>query len=198
MELQMSKSFTGFSLVFLAAAVAACAGDAPTTPTVSASRLADAAPNLSVGQAQTEGALVAALRRSTARFHRIEVALAEGYTQGSACEATAAGGMGMHFPNRSLFDAVIDPERPEVLMYEPRKNGELRLVGVEFLIPAAAWDATHSGPPTYAGQAFEDRRAPGSGGPPFPNYGLHLWVWQNNPSGLFAPWNPTVSCEFAA
>lgn len=193
----MSKSLAGISLVILAAAVAACAGDSPITTTAAAS-LGAAAPSQSIGQAETDGALVAELRRSTARFHRIEVALAEGYTQGSACEATSAGGMGMHFPKRSLFDGVIDPENPEILMYEPQKNGELRLVGVEFVVRAAAWDATHSGPPTYAGQTFEDRRAAGSGGPPFPNYGLHLWVWQNNPSGLFAPWNPTVTCEFAS
>lgn len=192
----MSKSLAGFSLVILAAAVAACAGDPSTTPTAAA-RAADAAPSQALGQSATQGALVAALRQSTARFHRIEVALAEGYVQGSACEATSAGGMGMHFPKRALFDAVIDPQNPEILMYEPQNNGDLRLVGVEFVVRAAAWDATHSAPPTYAGQTFEDRRAPGSGGPPFPNYGLHLWVWQNNPSGLFAPWNPTVSCEYA-
>jgi hypothetical protein len=193
----MSKSFAGFSLVILAAAVAACAGDQSITPTAAAS-LGAGAPSQAIGQAETEGALVAELRRATARFHRIEVALAEGYAQGSPCEATSAGGMGMHFSTRSLIDGVVDPAYPEVLMYEPQKNGDLRLVGVEFVVRASAWDAANSSPPTYAGQTFEDRRAPGSGGPPFPNYGLHLWVWQNNPSGLFAPWNPTVSCEFAS
>ncbi len=24
---------------------------------------------------------------------------------------------------------------------------------------------------------------------------LHVWVWQENPSGLFADWNPSVKCR---
>jgi hypothetical protein len=23
---------------------------------------------------------------------------------------------------------------------------------------------------------------------------LHVWVWQENPSGVFADWNPDVKC----
>lgn len=186
----MSKSFTGTSLVMLAAALAACSSDPTAAP--------DATPRWALGQSNAEGALLAELRRATARYHRVEVALAEGYVQGSGCEVTAAGGMGAHFRRAALVDAVVDPAHPEILMYEPQKNGELRLVGVELLVPAAAWDPTHSGPPMLGGQPFEDRRAPGSGGPPFPNYGLHAWVWKHNPSGTYAPWNPTVDCEFAA
>jgi hypothetical protein len=26
------------------------------------------------------------------------------------------------------------------------------------------------------------------------HYDLHVWLWQHNPSGLFAPWNPDVTC----
>ncbi len=26
-------------------------------------------------------------------------------------------------------------------------------------------------------------------------YELHLWLWKTNPNGLFADWNPRVSCR---
>lgn len=154
-----------------------------------------AEPSAAAVAAQNE--LLATVRAATARYHRIEVALADGYVQGSGCEETAAGGMGAHFRRSALVDGVVDAAHPEILAYEPQKNGEWRLVAVEFLVPAAAWDPTHSAPPTLGDQVFQDRRAPGSGGPPFPNYGLHVWVWQNNPNGMYAPWNPTVNCDFA-
>jgi hypothetical protein len=149
-------------------------------------------------QVAAQNELLATVRAATARYHRIEVALADGYVQGSPCEEKAgAGGMGAHFRRAALVDGVVDPAHPEILAYEPQKNGEWRLVVVEFLVPAAAWDPTHTAPPMLGDQVFEDRRAPGSGGPPFPNYGLHVWVWQNNPSGIYSPWNPTVNCDFA-
>ena len=27
-----------------------------------------------------------------------------------------------------------------------------------------------------------------------PHYDLHVWVWQPNPDGMFAIWNPKVTC----
>jgi hypothetical protein len=30
-----------------------------------------------------------------------------------------------------------------------------------------------------------------------PIFKLHIWLWQNNPSGTFADWNPKVSCQHA-
>jgi hypothetical protein len=29
----------------------------------------------------------------------------------------------------------------------------------------------------------------------FQVWGLHVWIWKENPSGLFAPWNPRVTCK---
>jgi hypothetical protein len=31
--------------------------------------------------------------------------------------------------------------------------------------------------------------------PPF--YALHAWLWKDNPSGHFEPWNPKVKCPAA-
>jgi hypothetical protein len=57
-----------------------------------------------------------------------------------------------------------------------------------------AWDATHSSPPALFGQEFMVTPSPNRFGiPAF--YALHAWIWKENPSGLFSPWNPRVSCR---
>ena len=190
----MSNTIARLSRVALTATLAGCAADASLDPTAALPHSAQSAPAFSVGAAATEGALVAQLRQASVRFRDIQVAYDEGYVQGNpACSP----GFGFAFRNNALVDGVVDPEHPEILLYEPQKNGRMQLVAIELLVLAIPWDASHSGPPSYAGQTFEDRRAPGSAGPPFPNYALHAWVWQHNLNGLFTPYNPTITCEFA-
>ena len=185
----MSNRIVTFCFAALTATAAGCASDVPFDPATRST------PAFAVGAAQTDGALLAQLRQASARFHDIQVALDEGYVQAvPACTP----GFGYAFRNPALFDGVVDPDHPELLLYEPQRNGDLQLVAVELLVVAAPWDATHTGPPSYAGYTFEDRRAAGSAGPPFPNYALHVWVWRHNPNGLITPFNPTVSCEFAS
>jgi hypothetical protein len=89
-----------------------------------------------------------------------------------------------------LVDGVIDASRPEVLIYEPTKNGEVQLVGVAFVVPPQAWP--NSAPPTLGAQEFTPPAGPAS-----PTYLLTAWVWRHNPDGLHAFYNPKVSCEFA-
>lgn len=137
--------------------------------------------------------LNAQIRQATAHYHQVERAMADGYTPAGGC----VPGMGIHYVNFGLVDGTVDPSMPEVLVYEPQKNGKLKLVAVEFIVVAAAWDATHSSPPMLGSRVFDDHRPVGSPGPPFPNYQLHAWVWKNNPAGMYTPFNPTVSCEFA-
>jgi hypothetical protein len=106
--------------------------------------------------------------------------------------------MGYHYQNINyLLDGIVDPSLPEILVYEPKKNGKLQLVAVEFMVIAEYWDAVNDEPPMLGGQVFDDHRAPGSGGPPFPHYQLHAWVWKNNPAGIYSPFNPNITCEFA-
>lgn len=136
------------------------------------------------------------IREATRAFQQVDAALAAGYAPAGPCVAhPTMGGMGFHYGKQALVDAVVDPRNPETLLYAPGPNGSRVLVGVEFLVPADAWDASHAAPPVLAGQAFDDHRAPAARhGLPFPHYDLHVWVWKENPSGLFAPFNPTVSC----
>ena len=78
-------------------------------------------------------------------------------------------------------------------MYE-YKGGKYRLLGVEYIVPADAWHATNQGPPVLMGQLLHYVSSPNRYGlPAF--YELHVWAWENNPNGMFADWNPKVSCE---
>ena len=80
-----------------------------------------------------------------------------------------------------------------MLLYEKR-GGRLRLLGVEYLVIAEAWDAKLIGPPVLMGQHFHYVGSPNRYGlPAF--YQLHVWAWKDNPHGTFVDWNPDVSCE---
>ena len=59
--------------------------------------------------------------------------------------------MGIHYVNGALVgDGEVDATKPEALIYEPWKGG-LRLVGVEFIVDAAAWKAHHDDPTDAGG-----------------------------------------------
>ena len=141
------------------------------------------------------GAQIARVRAATVHFHDVNAALAAGHGQFLGCiSQPGEGAMGIHFPNGALVgDTVLDPLRPEVVIYEPKENGQLHLVALEYLVFAAAWYAGHSQPPSLFGQTFHLVGSPNRYGlPPF--YELHLWAWQHNPRGMFYDWNPQVSC----
>jgi hypothetical protein len=182
-------------LVMLAGVLAtACASpDRPAGPTT----VTAAAPFATASGVPGEGELLAEVRAATARYHRADVALADGYVPSAPCASSVFGGKGYTYQNASLFDGVVDPSAPEVLNYEPTENGRLRLVGVTFLIRAAVWDPSHATGPTLGDQTFLDRRLAGSFGPPVPHYALYVSLWRNNSRGMFDAYNPNVSCEFA-
>jgi hypothetical protein len=140
------------------------------------------------------GALVETVRQATALFHNIEEATAAGYANTLNCvSGPQEGVMGVHFANADLIgDGLLDPQSPELLVYEP-KDGQLHLVAVEYLVLAETWDAKNPAPPVLLGQLFHYSGSPNRYGlPAF--YELHVWAWKDNPNGMFADWNPNVSC----
>jgi hypothetical protein len=146
-------------------------------------------------QGHHSGRLVDEVRRAIQRFTDVSAATAEGYAPFLGCvSGPQEGAMGIHYVNSNLVgDGQLDPQRPEALMYEPR-NGRLRLVGVEFIVLAQAWDAAHQQPPALMGQVFNYSGSPNRYGiPAF--YELHVWAATANPNGTFADWNPRVSCD---
>jgi hypothetical protein len=135
------------------------------------------------------------VRQATAQFKDVRKAEAAGYALLHGCvSGPQEGAMGIHFANGSLVgDGKLDAMTPEALLYEP-KDGKMQLVGVEYIVIAADWDAKNKTPPVLMGQLFNYSGAPNRFGiPAF--YELHVWAWKSNPDGVFADWNPHVSCE---
>lgn len=130
-------------------------------------------------------ALVAA-KKATARYHNIQNALNDGFFQASPCVSVPGlGTMGFHYVNIGrILNPALDPAEPEVLLYIPEADGSLRLVAVEYVVPFGL----ASEPPVLFGQTFH------TDGPPLNQYSLHVWAWRNNPNGIFAPFNPKLSC----
>ena len=128
---------------------------------------------------------VASVRAATAQYHDVNRAIADGFVQASPCvELTGVGAMGFHFANFArILDPSVSPDEPEVLLYFPEENGRLRLVGVEYVVPAPLTTTV----PTLFGQDFHFN-------PMRNQYDLHVWIWRNNPDGIFSDFNPKLRC----
>jgi hypothetical protein len=166
---------------FLALILIGC-GEAP--PTSPAEPGAPALRKL-VDAPASQSNLLDAVRRISARFHSQRQATKHGYVSTVHCVSSPAGGMGVHWLSESLVDPVFDPLHPETLLFAPGPNGKPSLVGVEYIVIDVGQPA-----PMFGGQAFDFGGAP----PPVPHWSLHVWLWKDNPNGLFAAFNPDVSC----
>lgn len=134
---------------------------------------------------------VAALRRATAPFHSLETAIANDFeTPITPCWYNGSlGAMGYHYADVPRIDGDIDMLAPEALLYEPLAGGKMALVAVEYIVPISEWRGEER--PALFGREFDELSELGL-------YVLHVWAWRDNPAGLFAPWNPRVSCRHAA
>jgi hypothetical protein len=134
------------------------------------------------------------VRAAVARYHSVDQAAADGYFAASPCESSPAGTMGIHFINPALFGPGNDPLRPEILLYLPRADGSLELVGVEYFAVDSDQDlATSADRPSIFGQPFDGPMLGHGPGMPI-HYDLHVWVAEANPAGVFAQWNPAIAC----
>jgi hypothetical protein len=157
------------------------------------------APVLALAQASHDHSspakLVQIVREATQQFIDVNAAGPAGYAPAFGCvSGPDHGAMGVHYVNGGLVgDGEVDAAHPEALIYEP-VGDKFRLVGVEFIVFADAWNASHSAPPMLEGQAFQFVGSPNRYGlPAF--YELHVWAWRDNPNGAFVDWNNKVSCE---
>ena len=138
--------------------------------------------------AQRQG--VAQVRRATNGLHSFAAAQAAGYTNQypAGCAQSPSGVQGFHYLNPGLVDATVELLRPELVMYEPQRDGSLQLIGVDYVVPFDAWPSSEA--PTLLGVPFMRNE-------PLGVWALHIWAWRPNPSGMFAMWNPKASCAFA-
>jgi hypothetical protein len=131
-------------------------------------------------------ALLKAVRQVTARYNSTTQAVKAGYQPDTHCVAAPGlGGMGYHWGNPDLVDGTFDPLQPEVILYATGPGGNLRPVAVEYIVVNQGQER-----PSFGGRLFD------IGGTPLPiaHWSLHVWMYEDNPNGLFAPFNPNVSC----
>ncbi|MGQ0641745.1 MAG: hypothetical protein ACT4P6_13430 [Gemmatimonadaceae bacterium] len=129
------------------------------------------------------------VRSATAPFRDIAAAQAAGWpTSTPPCLANpmAGGGMGQHYVNRAHVDGKLELERPEILLYAKDESGKQKLVAVEYIIPYRIRPRDAEAP-TIFGEAL--RRSD-----ELNLWYLHVWAWEENKNGLFADWNPKVTC----
>jgi hypothetical protein len=134
-------------------------------------------------------ASIADVRQVTEKYHDINAAFADGYVYFYQCtEQPGVGTMGQHLVKMSLVgDPSVNALTPEVLVYAPKRNGEMKLVAVEYVT------LDTSSQPYVLGQPMLFRQAGNRYGlPDF--YERHAWLWQGNPRGTFDDWNPNISC----
>ena len=189
-QTRLHRRFAVSLVAVLAALAGACQrsgpSEAPNAPVTPDEQHANAAPKPGVA------AQLAQLRAVTAKYRTFASADSAGYsTRITGCMTDPQlGGMGFHYGKATAIDATADALEPEVLLYEPEPNGQLRLVAVEFIIPYAL-RPRDGPPPTLFDQPFVQNDA-------FELWGLHAWVWRHNPAGMFADWNPEVNCDAVA
>lgn len=162
----------------------------------------------------TEAKALSELRQFSAAFHNPKQAERAGYGLFAADPLTAAdgcisdkveGGMGYHYTRgHNLEDDMVELLDPEFLMYAPEKGpnkdgvANSKLAGFDYFIPySKKW-------PGPTEENFE--RAPKLHDFPsmkslpniefapsrFGGWMVHIWLWEQNPAGMFANWNPAV------
>ncbi len=165
---------------------------------------------------------LATVRSATDRFRDVNAALAEGYIRDpfDLCDTAemmgrpaALGAMGVHYFKPDVLGITAPPNpkvsgtgthtdflTPGILIYEPQADGSLELVAVENLAFADAWKAAgHANPPSFHGVAYnymaDDPATHADDAHQFaPHWDRHVWIYRDNPNGVFAPFNPKVSC----
>lgn len=177
----------------------------PTRRLAAAALAALAMASVAVGGATAARPDLQTARAAAARFHDLGAAGDAGFGQPPDpaplhfCIASldGTGAMGFHYINGARLDKVLDPALPEVLVYAPDKHGRLKLAALEYVIFQGDWFADHAAGtmPMLFGQDFMPNDGTRFQIPPF--FALHVWLFQDNPSGMFAPFNPNVSCDNA-
>ena len=191
---------------------------------VVATALSFASAGLSVADSPGPGEpTLAEVRAATEKYQDVNVALAEGYIRDPSdmCETAdmmgrpaSQGAMGVHYFRPDMLGITAPPNprvngngtytdfrAPAILIYEPQADGSMQLVAVENLVFQASWAAAgYSSPPTFHGVPYDNMQddpatAVDEAHNFEPHYDRHVWIYRENPAGVFYPLNPAVSCE---
>lgn len=166
---------------------------------------------------------LAEVRAATERFRDVRTALAEGYIRDpfDMCDTAemmgkpaSLGAMGIHFFRPDMVGVTKPPNprvdgdgthtdfrNPAILIYEPQADGSLELVAVENLVFQKAWHAAgNKEKPSFHGVAWDTMQddpdtAIDEAHMFAPHYDRHVWIYRDNPNGVFTPFNPNVTCK---
>lgn len=129
---------------------------------------------------------LARARAATERYRDVSAALAEGFVETSGCTDSSKGTFGIRYAHSTRgLDQDLNVEDPEALIYVPEFAGAgRRLTALEYSVPV------HNGsePPRLFGRQLSQSE----GGK---RYVLRMWLYSDNPDGLFAPANPAEACS---
>jgi hypothetical protein len=144
-----------------------------------------------------------AARIALSKYSDPFVAVRDGYFSTLACIDFPAGmtdgsveyppgAMGVHLLNPANIGPKLDPAKPQVLIYEP-VGDKLVLAGAEWFVPVQAAGGVV---PTIFGQTLA---GPMDGHEPIMptalrHYDLHVWLWKDNPRGMFTSTNAALKC----
>ena len=173
-----------------------------------------AAPNVSKAQAKQQGkaaggnaASIAAVKAALDKYKDPMAAVRDGYFSTVGCVDFPGGGsehgsmdykpgaMGVHFLNPALVGPKLDSTKPQVLLYEP-VGDKLVLTGAEWFVPTEVSKT----PPSILGHQL---MGPMEGHAPIMppelhHWDLHVWLYKDNPNGMFSPTNSAVKCPKGA
>lgn len=162
------------------------------------------------------------IKAATEKYKDVNVALAEGFIPDpmNMCEtaenmgkSAEEGAMGVHYFRPDLLQITSTEPRvngmgvhtdflqPAILLYEPQEDGTMELVAVENLVFSKSWyEAGHDAPPSLHGIPFDhmvdDPDTELDEAHMFEeHFDRHVWVFRENPSGVFEPFNPNVTCK---
>lgn len=172
-------------------APAAFVGASPSTTHAQAAAVSKLSPDLQAAKA------------ALAKYSDPLVAVRDGYFSTLACIdfpkgakdgpiEYPPGAMGVHFLNPANIGPVLDPAKPQVLIYE-QVGSKLVLTAAEWFMPV---EAAGGKAPSIFGQTLY---GPMDGHEPIMpaslrHYDLHVWLWKRNPRGIFTSTNAAVKC----
>ena len=182
--MKMNIFFGAFLILVMPAMLTTSCKKQVSNDTRQASSLSISATTSSPAKLETD--LLKSVRNATSRFHSTTQAIKAGYVPDEHCvSAPGLGGMGFHWVNPSLVDPVFDPLQPEAVLYAEGPGGKLRVIALEYIVIDVGQPR-----PMFGNQLFDIGGTP----VPAPHWSLHVWLFEQNPSGMFMPFNPNITC----
>lgn len=182
------------SLVVLAGLLTTASDDRPVPASDSATTVTRAAPasEHAHGRVRVTPEMLrqlTALHVLFAKYHDLQKTLEHGYKFVAPCVSDPElGGMGDHYSRDAdddfgRGDGTHALERPQYLVYAPQTNGSRRLAALDYTVPYEKWQGDK--PPEFFGIPFTRNDG-------FGVWMFHIWIFQHNPAGIFANFNPKV------